>query len=492
MLTGKQDDEANFFLRLRHMRIGFGWATSVSTLSNVSVRNLFLDEVDKYESTNRQEAGPVSLAYKRVRAYRDTSKIMLSSSPTTVEGEIWLAYLRAQAGLNTPCAARTAASTTSCASATPPGKAASSGRRGWRRRPFSAARPPGMSARAGASGTTSNGTVPCSADAGRKRKGGLDMATWFARHRSRSVAFRFSALVSPFVGLSETASRFITAAEDLKVGKLDAYKDFMNGYLGEPWQEDYSPRKEEAVLALRDERPSGVLPSTEKVAALLAAVDTQDFGFWYEIRAFGYGQECESWQVRSGFVEDLDALDRVLWLPYYDVNGVEHVVHLAGIDSQGHRTREVYDWCIRNRGRTLPINGERRLKQPYTLANLENYPGTSVKIPGGLRLLHVHTKYYKDALHRKLSIAPADPGAWHMNAECTTEWAKQLCAEYVDDLGNWSCPKGRDNHAWDVSVYGFCLADFLGLRYQQPELYGQGPGEPMQTEPRQERPRRRW
>jgi phage terminase large subunit GpA-like protein len=147
----------------------------------------------------------------------------------------------------------------------------------------------------------------------------------------------------------------------------------------------------------------------------------------------------------------------VLWLPYYDVNGVEHVVHLAGIDSQGHRTREVYDWCIRNRGRTLPINGERRLKQPYTLANLENYPGTSVKIPGGLRLLHVHTKYYKDALHRKLSIAPADPGAWHMNAECTTEWAKQLCAEYVDDLGNWSCPKGRDNHAWDVSVYGLLI-----------------------------------
>ena len=57
----------------------------------------------------------------------------------------------------------------------------------------------------------------------------------------------------------------------------------------------------------------------------------------------------------------------------------------------------MYDWCIRNRGRTLPINGERRLKQPYTLANLENYPGTSVKIPGGLRLPHVHTKYYKDA-----------------------------------------------------------------------------------------------
>lgn len=132
----------------------------------------------------------------------------------------------------------------------------------------------------------------------------------------------------------------------------------------------------------------------------------------------------------------------------------------------------------------MPINGERKLKQPYSLANIEYYPGTNIKIPGGQRLLHVHTKYYKDALHRKLSIAPADPGAWHMNAECSAEWAKQMCAEYVDDLGNWTCPKGRDNHAWDVSVYGFCLAGFLGLRYQTPELYETEPDEPMSTAPR--------
>ena len=288
MLTGKQDDEANFFLRLKHMRIGFGWATSVSTLSNVSVRNLFLDEVDKYESTNRQEAGPVSLAYKRVRAYRDTSKIMLSSSPTTVEGEIWLAYLRAQVrfefAVRCPDCGQYHVMRFSHAS----GK----GCVVW---------PEGMASQDVFSGKAARYVCPCGSvwdDFKRDRavlggrwqeaESGLDIATWFARHRPRSVAFRFSALVSPFVGLSETASRFITAAEDLKVGKLDAYKDFMNGYLGEPWQEDYSPRKEEAILALRDERPSGVLPATEKVAALLAAVDTQDFGFWYEIRAFGY------------------------------------------------------------------------------------------------------------------------------------------------------------------------------------------------------------
>ena len=207
MLTGKQDDEANFFLRLRHMRIGFGWATSVSTLSNVSVRNLFLDEVDKYESTNRQEAGPVSLAYKRVRAYRDTSKIMLSSSPTTVEGEIWLAYLRAQVrfefAVRCPDCGQYHVMRFSHAS----GK----GCVVW---------PEGMAAQAVFSGKAARYVCPCGSvwdDFKRDRavlggrwqeaESGLDMATWFARHRSRSVAFRFSALVSPFRRLPPASSR---------------------------------------------------------------------------------------------------------------------------------------------------------------------------------------------------------------------------------------------------------------------------------------------
>lgn len=69
----------------------------------------------------------------------------------------------------------------------------------------------------------------------------MDGEIWLARHRPRSVAFRFSALVSPFVSLSETASRFLTAAEDLKAGKIDAYKDFMNGRLRKRWRPCWPP-----------------------------------------------------------------------------------------------------------------------------------------------------------------------------------------------------------------------------------------------------------
>jgi phage terminase large subunit GpA-like protein len=139
----------------------------------------------------------------------------------------------------------------------------------------------------------------------------------------------------------------------------------------------------------------------------------------------------------------------------------------------------------------MPINGEQTMKQPYVPSKLEVWPGTDKKIPGGLQLLRVNTKYYKDSLHRKLSIAPADPGAWHMNADCTEAWAAQMCAEYVDENQKWVCPKGRPNHAWDVSVYSFCLADYKGLRYLTPAAPDTGAdyeGEAESPRPR----RRRW
>ena len=111
------------------------------------------------------------------------------------------------------------------------------------------------------------------------------------------------------------------------------------------------------------------------------------------------------------------------------------------------------------------------MKQNYRQSPQEFWPGTTQKIPGGLNLLLVHTKYYKDWLHRKLHTSPADPGAYHMHSECSEAWAEQMCAEYVDARQIWVCPKGKPNHAWDVAVYGLCLADFLGARDLQPEEY---------------------
>lgn len=492
-ITGKADDFANFLITLAHMAIPFAWATSVSQLSNQPIKYLFLDEVDQYDPTNKTASGPVSQARKRTRSYNQTSKIMLASSPTVKDGEISVAFDRVQARFEfavtcpEPMCSHSHVMTFTGADGT--GVI-------W---PKDERNPEVIEAQklaeyvcpgCGQPWDDYKRDLAVRRGFWRERETKIELMTYCRRFRPRSVGFQYSTLVSPFVSLSETAAKFVLARQDLKIGKVDAYKDWVNGYMAETWEEDFSPRKEDAVLALRDDRPAGQLPDGQAVAALLATVDTQDNGFWYEIRAWGYGKQAESWQVRNGFVESFDALDAVLWIPYLDINRHEHYVSLAGIDSQGHRTREVYDWCIANRGRAIPLAGERTMKQPYKLSNLEVWPGTDTKIPGGLKLLRVHTKHYKDGLHRKLAIAPADPGAWHMHSECTEDWARQMCAEYVDDSQNWVCPKGRDNHAWDVSVYSFCLADFLGTRYMQPETFAEEDDDDA-PEQRQRR-RKRW
>lgn len=492
-LTGNVDDLANYTIRLRHMEIEFAWATSVSELSNRNVRYLFLDEVDKYENTNSKEAGPVSLARKRTRTYKHTSKTILSSSPSVKQGEMWLAMERAQARF------QYAVRCPDCGHEHVMYFSPKNGKGGVRW-PEDEKDPERLqSARLAYYACPGCGLVWDDFKRDKavrlghwfEEKSGLEIMTYLRRFRPRSIGFQYSTMIAPDVSLSETAAKFVLAMRELKVGRIDAYKDWLNGYMAEPWEEDFSPRKEDAILDLRDDRPSGLVPDGSKVAALLAAIDTQDDGFWYELRAWGYGQDCESWQVRAGFVENLDALDRVLWIPYEDTSGAFHYVQLAGIDSQGHRTREVYEWCILNRGRTVPINGEQRMKEPFKLNKVETYPGTDKKIPGGLGLLHVNTKYYKDDLHRKLNIPPRDPGAWHMHSECTPEWARQMCAEYVDDAGNWVCPKGKPNHAYDVSVYNFCLADFIGTRYMTPPVEEPDDAPDMDTQ-RGPFKRKRW
>lgn len=492
-LTGNVDDLSNFLIRLKHMKIDFAWATSVHTLSNKPVRYLFLDEVDKYESTNSREAGPVALARKRLRAYRHTSKLVSASSPSVPQGEITLALERAQAVLEYVVACP------DCGYAHVM-RFAPENNRGGVRWPEDVRDPERIQAErlalyacpeCGSLWDDYKRDKAVRAGHWREVSSGLECMAHLRRYRPRSVAFKYAALIAPDVSLSETAARFVLASQELKIGRIDAYKDWLNGYMAEPWEEDFSPRPESGVLALKDERLSGVLPPVASVAALVATVDTQDDGFWYEIRAWGYGQDCEGWAVRQGFVQNFDALDRVVWIPYQDASGNQLFVDLAGIDMQGHRSREVVDWCLKHRGKAVPIRGEQAMKDPYALKRMEAYPGSEKKIPGGLGVLRVSTKYYKDALHHKLCIPPADPGAWHMHSETTEDWARQMCAEYVDDRGMWQCPKGKANHAWDVSVYSFALADFLGTRYMTPE----DPEEDMQEDaaPAAPQPRRqRW
>lgn len=461
------DDVQNLYIRLAHMPIYFGWARSVARLANKPIKYLVQDEVDKFvQSATSKESDPISLAEKRLRTYRGASKNWKLSSPTVESGPIWQAFLAADArfDFNVVCP--------HCAA----------GQRMVFGGPEDAfgikfpkeIRDPNEMERGNHARYMCRGcgklwddedrNRAVRAGSWRERDTGEDMWEVLRSRKPAKIAFHIPAWLSYFVGLSECAAAFLKGAKNK--AKL---RDFQNGYAAEPWVEYEQVRQEDAILALRDDRPQGLVPSGGDVAALFFAADTQDNGFWYEIRAWGWGLAMDSWQVRFGFVDSLGALAEVLWgSEYRDADGGRYGVEFGLIDSGGHRTAEVYEFCRQPHPcPIMPSKGQGRMGRLHDVSKIDVYPGTSKIIPGGLWLLNINVNQYKDALDGKLKVAPADPGAWRMCADCDEEWARQMTAETIDEkTGHWVNPRNRPNHAWDCSVLNLVAADFRKVRFR--------------------------
>jgi len=262
---------------------------------------------------------------------------------------------------------------------------------------------------------------------------------------------------------------------------LDDLKELQNQYKAEPWEQEHATRSEDAILALCDDRPRGAVPGPvggkPRIACLLAGVDTHKNHFRYVIRAHGYGDTEETWLVQAGVAPSFSALDEIFWNSVYrDPDGREHRVEASIIDAMGGRTREVYAWAIKHRGRVYPWQGVRSLSQPYTMAPQEYFPdlkGNKVKIPGGLNLWRCDTTFFKSDLSHKLSIAPDDPGAFHLHSNeggILKQYAREMCAEVWDDEKQaWDNPQDKDNHFWDCEVQIRALAFIRNVRHRVPE-----------------------
>lgn len=313
----------------------------------------------------------------------------------------------------------------------------------------------------------------------RERTSGLSL---FAHLQSLSpvkIGFHIPAWLSYFVSLSEVAA----AARRYKAsGRLDGLKTLQNQYKALPWKQELAAKSEDEILDLCDDRPRGAVPGTvngrSRVALLLAGVDTHGTSeiegyFRYVIRAFGYGNSEESWLIQAGSCPSFFALNELLWENEYRSSDRQVFrVRACMIDAMGARTREVYSWAIRHRGRVYPWQGVRSLSQPFTASPMEYFPdfkGHKVKIPGGLNFWRCDTTFFKSDLAHKLEIAPDAPGAFHLHGNADgvlDQYAREMRAESWDEEKNaWTNPRRKPNHFWDCETMCLALAYILNARH---------------------------
>jgi phage terminase large subunit GpA-like protein len=454
-------------------------ANSPAGLASRPIRVLLPDEVDRYPPSAGKEGDVVALAEKRTTTFGDRRVVFMTSTPT-IEGLSRIAQEYEQSDQRrylVPCI--------HCGEAF---------EWTWETMKWEHDKPETAAILCASCGALTHETDKLRA---------VEAGTWVAKHPERTIAgFTCTALISPLVAWKDLVREWYEST-----GNNERRRVFINTVLAQTWREDSDGLNESALLARRETYAAEV---PDGVGLLVASVDTQ--GDRLEVAVWGYGRGEESWLV---YFEQLwgdpgqrtvwDRLTLILDRAFTDRQDRRHQLAAATVDSGGHHTQQVYDFCKRRRGARVPtfaIKGIAGAGKP-----LVGRPSKANKQRVNLYTVGVDTA--KDLLFARLKQQTPGPGYVHLPT-----WADQeLIAQFTAERVVVRYLKGRPireyikvrhrNEALDLAVYALAglvltgplreqlgaIVDRLGTPAATP------PPEPAQVRPpayNRPRPRGNW
>jgi phage terminase large subunit GpA-like protein len=267
------------------------------------------------------------------------------------------------------------------------------------------------------------------------------------------AGFHISALYSPWTSWEKIARKFLKAHRSKSNEQL---RVFVNTVLGETWKEDTTTVDEGGLLARREEY-GPLVP--ERVCAITAGVDVQDDRI--EASVYGWAPGEESWLLEHAVIPgrtetDLapwQDLDLLLGKRYPHALGPTLIVMAAAIDSGGHATMQVYDFCKPREARRIwAVKGGSKPGIPAVGRPSRNNAGN---VP--LRI--IGTDAIKRTLFSRLKLEAPGPGFMHFPMTVDEEYFLQITAESlikIRDKGEvkflWKKNRER-NESLDAAVY---------------------------------------
>jgi phage terminase large subunit GpA-like protein len=417
----------------------FVGSNSPANLSSRPVRVLVADEVDKFAPQTEKEADALDLAEQRLKAF-SSSKLFLTSTPTTTEGRIWQRFIRGdQRRYYLPC---------------PHCKAPI--RLEWRQVKWD------ETAKL-EDGKWDFGRVRASAryecqlckgamtDA--QKVAGLRHGQWIPENKGALPGVRsyhLSSLYSPDRKCTwgHLAVQFLEAQESL-IG----LQGFINGNLAEPWENQAAPRQREELIV------AGTEGLAEKAIKFLT-VDCQASSphFWFVVRAWN----------EDGSSRAIDAGPLDTWHDVREKQSHHGVQDVHVVIDSGYDAPTVYSECLRwgrffpRTGRVplwvgwMPAKGMPRkgwrnpktlVEDPFFLRGIDPRVGDNAGRQGKLelKLLEFGTDVTKDILERLRKGKTATRWEVADNVASPEYWRHLDCEQKVARM---SSATGRTTWTW--------------------------------------------
>ena len=293
---------------------------------------------------------------------------------------------------------------------------------------------------------------------------------WIAMAPFNGIAgFHINGLYSPWTKLADLAFKFVQA----KHGGNELLKAFITNELGEPWTQDTQHLDPNGFMSRLEDYTAELLP--EGIHLLTAGVDVQDDRLVVEVKGWHRDQSWSvDWRTFKGTPTsnapvwaELDAYLKKAW-PLN--NGPALTISSALIDSGGHYTSAVYDFCRYRAGRRVyPCKGASTAGQPVV--------STSKKAIEGCQLHLVGTDTAKGVIHAYLKNEEVGQGFWHFSQHHNDlDYFKQLVAEKLtlaykngQYVHQWKAKPGVRNEALDCTVYAYAALQALNVDWPSVE-----------------------
>lgn len=453
-------------LKFRNMNIYLRSGGSPSKLASKAIKYLFFDEIDKMAGASKKEASPYNLAAERTKTFKHSRKIYTCSTPTHKENYIWKFHERAdeQRYYFVPCP--------HCGEYI---------LLEWESIKFAGNEDKKMtnSERAATAMYFCKSCGAAIADKDKpqmlKRGEWRDMKGTCVGVPQR-ISFHINALYSFFVTWADVVAEFLDTKDD-----PETLQNFINSWLGEPWEDTKLKTSAELVLDRQAPEPQGVVPEWAKM--LTAGVDVQENSVYFDIVAWGADMTSQS--IIHGQLLAFSELQAYMTAEYYSASGKALIVQLCLMDS-GDQTNTVYDFCLSHEW-AVASKGVAENNNHYKISTI-NRAGA---LYNGQPLVLVDVGKYKDLIAARLHRANGT-GACMVHAECDIEYARQLTAEHKVAEGTgarrrliWKQKTTHaDNHYLDCRVYATAAADIRGVRTLSIQAAEEEPEPTPQTKPK--------
>ena len=305
-----------------------------------------------------------------------------------------------------------------------------------------------------------------------------------AQGDGETIGFHLNALYSPlgWMDWRSLAKQFEKAKKAQKRGDLEPMQVFYNTRLAKVWDSALEQTKADVLKDRARLEPYGLGAMVARVLMLTASVDVQANRL--ELMVMGWGVGMERWvidhQVIWGDPADertWTVLDDQLKARYPHPCGVSLGILATAVDSGGHHTDEVYQFCRLRRWRNIfAVKGASKPGKPVIAQrpSMQDVTWKGQTERNGVELWFVGTDTAKDWIYNRYPFEDG-PGALHFANDLPDEFFDQCVAErkiarYVKGYKKieWVKGKAERNEALDLMVYNLAMAHYLGLnRYKE-------------------------